>query len=373
MKRGTALAKKAARPRWWRTVAVLCIISLSLAGAFFITKEPDTPDTKTTTTVPGTTAQDLPLKIDNPLSGRQLYNDASRAVVALANEYARNGDSESANLVQKVSNQPGVTWLNGPHDSDTAANGDVRTVTRTSAEAAASNSVPVYQLYAIPKRDACAGYSAGGFSSNEAYLTWLDKIIDALSSDAVFLIETDSIAQTIRTNCLTASELASRYALLDAITTRLSQSPKVLASYLDAGHSEWFPDPTVLVDPLTKSGIAKVRGVSVNVANFIATTEITAWSKQLTELLGGNKSVVIDTSRNGQGAPPASVTGTARWCNPAGVGLGPIPSTAITDSHVDAYLWVKNIGESDGDCFGNPKAGVLSRSLLRDIAAKAAY
>jgi endoglucanase len=87
---------------------------------------------------------------------------------------------------------------------------------------------------------------------------------------------------------------------------------------------------------------------------------------------------VIDTSRDGQGpnsmqayaaAPydqPASVVSTLQagnWCNPPGAGLGLRPTAdtaAVTNSLdsylpantalLDAYLWVKTPGQSDGQC-----------------------
>jgi endoglucanase len=67
---------------------------------------------------------------------------------------------------------------------------------------------------------------------------------------------------------------------------------------------------------------------------------------------------VIDTSRNGRGpwdwnAAGYTSAGTAQdWCNPPGRGLGdrpaanPLPSNAL----LDAYLWVKTPGQSDGQC-----------------------
>jgi endoglucanase len=74
---------------------------------------------------------------------------------------------------------------------------------------------------------------------------------------------------------------------------------------------------------------------------------------------------VIDTSRNGQGpfsaanyanAPynqPGSVITTLNnggWCNPPARGLG-VPPTANTGvALLDAYLWVKTPGQSDGTC-----------------------
>jgi endoglucanase len=82
---------------------------------------------------------------------------------------------------------------------------------------------------------------------------------------------------------------------------------------------------------------------------------------------------VIDTSRNGEGpnpmtggpdadmadytvAPfdqPASVVSTLQagnWCNPPGSGLGLAPTADSGVPLVDAYLWVKLPGESDGEC-----------------------
>ncbi len=64
---------------------------------------------------------------------------------------------------------------------------------------------------------------------------------------------------------------------------------------------------------------------------------------------------VIDTSRNGLGPwqYPATYPSDAvaqDWCNPPGRGLG-LPPTAHTGVPLlDAYLWIKVPGESDGSC-----------------------
>ena len=60
---------------------------------------------------------------------------------------------------------------------------------------------------------------------------------------------------------------------------------------------------------------------------------------------------VIDTSRNGQGpwAPPA-YPDPQDWCNPPGRGLGLAPTLDTGQPLLDAYLWVKTPGESDGEC-----------------------
>lgn len=62
---------------------------------------------------------------------------------------------------------------------------------------------------------------------------------------------------------------------------------------------------------------------------------------------------VIDTSRNGQGPwePPAGVYPDPQdWCNPPDRGLGLDPTLTTGEALVDAYLWVKIPGESDGEC-----------------------
>lgn len=73
------------------------------------------------------------------------------------------------------------------------------------------------------------------------------------------------------------------------------------------------------------------------------------------------KRFVIDTSRNGQGAwtPTISYPDPQDWCNPPDRGLG-IATTADTGNPlVDAFLWIKIPGESDGSCTrGLGEAGV---------------
>ncbi|MBV9789582.1 MAG: glycoside hydrolase family 6 protein [Chloroflexi bacterium] len=61
---------------------------------------------------------------------------------------------------------------------------------------------------------------------------------------------------------------------------------------------------------------------------------------------------VADTSRNGQGpwTPTQSFPDPQTWCNPPARGLGIRPTTDTGNELVDAFLWVKLPGESDGQC-----------------------
>jgi endoglucanase len=65
---------------------------------------------------------------------------------------------------------------------------------------------------------------------------------------------------------------------------------------------------------------------------------------------------VVDSSRNGQGpwAPAAGkyANDPQTWCNPPGRGLGPKPQAEPDAAfpRLDAYLWIKTPGQSDGQC-----------------------
>jgi len=69
----------------------------------------------------------------------------------------------------------------------------------------------------------------------------------------------------------------------------------------------------------------------------------------------GLEHFVTDTSRNGTGpwtATPEQVAlgDVQDWCNPPERGVGKTPSSLTANSLIDAYLWLKIPGESDGQC-----------------------
>jgi endoglucanase len=72
---------------------------------------------------------------------------------------------------------------------------------------------------------------------------------------------------------------------------------------------------------------------------------------------------VVDTSRNGLGPWNWATAGYANagiaqdWCNPPGRGTGIAPTTSTGNALVDAYLWIKTPGESDGSCTRDGSAG----------------
>jgi endoglucanase len=116
-----------------------------------------------------------------------------------------------------------------------------------------------------------------------------------------------------------------------------------------------FADPAQLAGPLDRAGLRYGRGFSANVSNFQWTAQVVTWSHELQRALGDQAGAVIDTSRNGRG--PYTGPDTPQWCNPPGRALGPAPRLDPGPAGIDAYLWIKDPGASDGPCHGGPPAG----------------
>ncbi|MGZ7443104.1 glycoside hydrolase family 6 protein [Paenibacillus sp. TH7-28] len=199
---------------------------------------------------------------------------------------------------------------------------------------------------------------------------------------------------------------ATRYAL-----EKLHAIPNVY-NYMDIGHSGWLGwdsnrqpaiDLFTSVVAGTPAGLASVDGFITNTANttpleepYLTDPNLTINGMQLksakyyewnpyfdeadfTAALysgfvakGWPSSIgfLIDTSRNGWGGPnrPTGASGTTvdayadsgridkrlhrgNWCNASGAGMGQPPQAApagYSASHLDAFVWVKPPGESDG-------------------------
>jgi endoglucanase len=118
---------------------------------------------------------------------------------------------------------------------------------------------------------------------------------------------------------------------------------------------------------LTRAGVSKTRGFSTNVSNFQTTSNEIAYGNKIAAKIG--KTFVVDTSRNGQGAKGGE------WCNPDGRGLGKKPTTTTGSSNVDAFLWIKRAGESDGQCglAGAPAPGQWFPAYAQMLINNAKY
>ncbi|GGW56248.1 glycoside hydrolase family 6 protein [Streptomyces caelestis] len=270
---------------------------------------------------------------------------------------AHSGDPRHAVIASRIADQPAAVWF-ADYSPDTLT----ARVAAVTSGGAAQGRVPVLVPYAIPGRD-CGGYSQGGAPDLDAYDAWIDRFADGLGSgEVIVVLEPDSVAQA---ECLPAGERADRFASLARAGRVLKTANPRARVYFDAGHSGWNA-PGQQAAWLRQAGAASPEasdGIFSNVSNFHTTADEVAYDRRVLDALGGPASLgaVIDTSRNGNGAPP---DGT--WCDPAGRKLGRTPTLSTGEDRIDAYLWVKLPGESDG-CKGRP--GTFTASYAYDLAS----
>ena len=330
--------------------------------------------------------------------GAQFYvpkadHGATEQIAALTSS----GDKADATLIRKMIQTPQAVWLTG--GSPKAVQQDVRsTVDRASDK----GTVPVLVAYNVPGRD-CAQYSAGGAATGDDYKAWIDAFAAGLgTSRAVVILEPDGLA-LLPTDC-GQPDTYDRTNLIKYAAHALAADPNA-SVYLDAGHSAWHSVGDMAAR-LAAAGVTDAAGFFLDVSNYRALnyeTKFGTWISQCIAFAndpeeGGwrlghydwcasqyyspfgpvdpndistwhytddwyaanlghaaaTTHFVIDTSRNGQGpwTPGPHPSGDAQdWCNPPGRGLGHAPTADTGVPLVDAYLWVKIPGQSDGQCY----------------------
>jgi endoglucanase len=208
-----------------------------------------------------------------------------------------------------------------------------------------------------------------------------------------------------------ATANSERYVQLNGAVQRLGANPNV-SVYLDGTHSGWLGAGDA-ARRLVRAGVANADGFFLNLSNFQPTPQLVKYGTWVSGCIafaanadeGGwrlghydwcasqyypanpadfstwhltdewyaanlgaavpTTHFVVDTSRNGRGTlntapyagapynqPPdviAKLNGGS-WCNPPGAGLGLRPTTSTGVSLLDAYLWIKTPGQSDGSC-----------------------
>jgi endoglucanase len=278
----------------------------------------------------------------NAIAGRKLYVDPNSNARRQA-ETLRRSKPQDAALLDRIANQPVARWLGDwVTDVQREVRSAVTTITGTGA-------LPVFVAYNIPQRD-CGSYSKGGAAGAASYRKWIAGFAAGLQGkQAIVILEPDALPGM---DCLDAQGKESRLSLMrDAVHALKANGALV---YIDAGHAAW-QSPETMAARLKQVDIAAADGFSLNVSNYQSNAANIAYGEKLSRLVGG-KHFLIDTSRNG--------IGTTQWCNPHGQALGVEPTTNTGHPLVDAFLWIKQPGESDGTCGGGPKAG----SWWTDIA-----
>ncbi|MFG2010235.1 glycoside hydrolase family 6 protein [Micromonospora sp. NPDC048868] len=272
------------------------------------------------------------------------------------------GRTADAAALRRIGARPSAKWLTGgPAVRDE--------VDAFLGQAALAGQTPVLVVHNIPDRD-CARQGTGGASGPAEYQRWIRDLAAGVGGRPVTVVlEPGAVPDAVR-GCVRDPD--GRLTLLrDAVTVlRSTGSARV---YVDAGHPGWISDVAALTAALDRAGVGEADGFALNVANFFGTAQNVRYGHRISDALGGGTRFVVDTSRNGNGPHAgATVDGAPSWCNPPGRALGQEPTADPGLPRVDALLWVKYPGESDGACRpGEPDSGVWWPEYALGLARRA--
>ena len=282
----------------------------------------------------------VPFNCDTAKIESDFYVDPTMQAIRVERELRVAGDNASADILARIACRAQGTWIIGDN-LDTV----VARVSSTVTGAASAHKIPILVLYNIPDHTTLRYWS--GVTAGSAYSTWIDRIAQTIGdNEAWIILEPDSIGLA---GNLTPADLEMRLNdLKGAIATLRAKAPRAQI-YLDAGHTNWRPASNI-ADLLRRAGIEGADGFSTNVSNYQKLEEEIKYGQSVSALLGG-KHFVIDTSRNGLGPHKTE------WCNAPGVAIGKAPTRSTGYNTIDAFLWVKPPGESDGPCNGGIPTG----------------
>lgn len=350
----------------------------------------------------------------NPFQGARFYVDPEFGKMVAK---ATAPTPEDGARLKKLATFPTAVWL---ETLETAKLAGPTLDDALKQEAAGGGPiVPLFVVYNLPNRDCAAEGSRGELSVDKGgealyQSQFIDVIAAAFSAHPsqkiAVVLEPDSLPNLVTNAELptcAAAEQIYRRGIAYAIT-KLSL-PNVFI-YMDAAHAGWLGWPknlpravTLFKEVLaTAGGADRIRGFAVNVSNYDPPREPKAQKSgpddpsqdeigYVEDLAAGlakvgitGKGFLIDTSRNGKGGIRST---PGNWCNVKGAGLGERPKVAPAPN-IDAYVWVKTPGESDGttdrkaarfdeNCVsddampGAPEAGELFAPYLIELAKNA--
>jgi len=288
----------------------------------------------------------------NPLAGKRFYVDKESSAFKEA-EKLRSKDPATAKALLFLAEQPAAIWFGGWSGPIQPA------IEKAVKNAQAEGSQLVAVAYNVPYRD-CGQHSSGGLEAG-AYKKWIDDFAQGLGQhEAVIILEPDAIPLI---TCLNEDTKKERWQLLSYALDTFKTKSKALV-YLDVGHGSWIP-AGIMQERLNEIGIDKADGFAINTSNYQSTDDSIKFGHKLQRTFPG-KGLVIDTSRNGNGPSPDNA-----WCNPRGRAIGPRPQVVVDQPGVDAYLWTKKPGESDGACNGGPAAGEFWIDVAKELVDNA--
>ncbi|GAA1312746.1 glycoside hydrolase family 6 protein [Saccharothrix xinjiangensis] len=340
----------------------------------------------------------------HPSRGTSFYVEPDSNASRQAAAWRAEGRVADAELMEAVAKQPTAIWFT------TAGAEQVRTRVRDVVRAAKrKNQVPVLVAYFVPYRD-CSQWSAGGALSEQEYREWIDAFAAGIGDDkAVVIVEPDGLAlMTSEPWCAIGPDeelVPQRFREINHAVDALKRGRRTKV-YLDAGHSAWqalndydagYGEPRQqlgIVNRLLRGGVTRADGFALNTSNYRYTADLVQYGTRVSKCLylrthrGATACptdaeldalrvherkmthFVLDTSRNGQGHYTPG-EGETDWCNPPDRGLGERPTARTRIPLVDAFLWIKRPGESDGECQGGPPAGQWWPEQALDLATHA--
>jgi len=286
-------------------------------------------------------------------------------------------DATTKALAASVADIPTFTWF------DTVSKVPLlgQLLGNASAVQASSGQKQLVQIivYDLPDRDCAAAASAGEFSyatgGAAQYENYIDQIVAQVNLfpnvRVVAIIEPDSLANLVTNlNVAKCSQAESGY--LASVNYALQQlSAAGVYSYMDAGHAGWLgwpanlsPAAQLFSQVWSNAGKSSfIRGLATDVSNYNALVAsspdpITSGNPNYDEQLyinalapllrssGWNAQFVVDQGRSGVQNIRSQ---WGDWCNVKGAGFGLRPTSTVSQSaYIDAIVWAKPGGESDG-------------------------
>jgi cellulose 1,4-beta-cellobiosidase len=334
-----------------------------------------------------------PAPAQNPFAGGKIYGDPEFSKMIAR---ATTATPEDAARLKKVAAFPVAFWLESLETAKLA--GPMLDEIAKQQAAGAEPLVPTFVVYNLPNRDCAAAGSRGELSvEKNGEALYQSQFIDVIAAafkahpnqKITVVLEPDSLPNLVTNSAVPACAAAEQiYRRGVAYAIAQLSLPNVYV-YMDAAHAGWLGWPKNLprAAQLFKEviemagGPDRIRGFALNVSNYnpprdpkgakkaspdepsqdeIGYAEDLA--KAMAKLGIPNKGFIIDTSRSGKAYIRSS---PGNWCNVKGAGLGERPRAAPAPN-VDAYLWVKTPGESDGTA--DPKAARFDENCVSDEA-----
>ncbi|KAI5809125.1 1, 4-beta cellobiohydrolase [Peziza echinospora] len=364
------------------------------------------------------------VNLKNPFQGRELYVNSGYAtkLEETIKSFLEEGDKLNAARTRSVQKVSTFVWVSSTDN----INGLIKDLDEAAAlqrERPMKQYLFPFVVYNLPDRDCSAKASDGEFHLSDDGLTKYFDFIDTISLlletpkylnlRHAIVLEPDSLGNMV-TNMDVPKCAGAAEAYIEGLAYAVAKLQKWNVDlYIDAAHSNWLgwpgnlePAAKLFKEVLTRAGgNAKIRGFATNVSNYNAFNPKTAdiiygagpdnpnWSElryaqalaPYLEAEGLPAHFIIDQGRSG--AQNIRTKG-GHWCNIADSGFGLRPTSETGECIVDALVWVKPGGESDGTSDANatrfdvncvsedakvpaPEAGFWFNEFVKDLVRNA--